>query len=516
MANARAIAPRGSTTLRNPRQRARDSMAIYLGSHTAAARAKQRAAATSVMAGLGLTVFKVIVGLATGSLGILAEAAHSGLDLVAALMTFFAVRLSDRPADPSHPYGHGKVENLSAFIEAGLLLLTAVWVGYEAISRLLISAVHVDASAWAFTVMLVSIVTDIGRSRALRKAASEHRSQALEADALHFSTDIWSSLVVLLGLAAVRIGDWTGWGGPWERADAFGALGVCGVVLFVGGRMVRATVDALLDRAPEALVDRITVATRSVPGVIGCSPPRIRRVGNKLFADLVVQISRTETFPSAHAVTEAVEDAVRAAAPEGEIDLVLQMEPATARDEHPDDTIRYLAREQGLRVHDVRVLQVGTGALEADVHVEVDPDLSLSRSHARVEHLEETALAAVPGLRALNTHLEVLAPGLERRRDITGAKPEIVDHVRLTTERLVVSGACHDVRVYDHLPSPDQPGIDRISGSQAIHDLVLHVAFPGNLGIPAVHEQSEDIERALRATMPGLNHVLIHAEPQDA
>jgi cation diffusion facilitator family transporter len=463
-----------------------------------------------------LTVLKLIVGLATGSLGILAEAAHSGLDLVAALMTLFAVRLSDRPADRSHPYGHGKVENLSAFLEAGLLLLTALWVGYEAINRLLVHAVHVDASVWAFAVVAVSIAIDVGRSRALRKAAREHHSQALEADALHFSTDIWSSLVVLLGLLAVRIGDWTGWGGPWEKADAIGALGVCAVVLFVGGRMVRDTIDALLDRAPEALADRIAVAARSVPGVVASSRPRLRRVGNKLFADLVVQIPRTETFPGAHAVTEGVEQAVRAAIPDAELDLVVHMEPAVAPDEHPDDTIRYLARAEGLRVHDVRVVQVATGALEADVHVEVDPDLSLDQSHAQAEHLEETARAVVPGLRALNTHLEVLAPAVERRKEVTAAHPEIVDQVRKIADALVQPGACHLVRVYEHPLSGDQPVLEHAPIADAGFDLVLHVSFPGDLAMPMVHERSEDIERALRAALPGLNHVLIHAEPQDA
>jgi cation diffusion facilitator family transporter len=489
-------------------------MATHLDSRTVSAKAKQGAATASVLAGFGLTAFKLIIGLATGSLGILAEAAHSGLDLVAALMTLFAVRLSDRPADRSHPYGHGKVENLSAFVEAGLLLLTAVWVGYEAITRLLVRAVHVDASAWAFAIMIVSIAIDVGRSRALRKAARLHHSQALEADALHFSTDIWSSLVVLLGLAAVRIGDWTGWGGPWERADAVGALGVCGVVIFVGARMIRDTVDALLDKAPEALADCIATAACAVPGVVACSPPRLRRVGNKLFADLVIEIPRTETFPGAHALTEAVERAVQAAVPDAEIDLVLQAEPTAAPGEHLDDTIRYLARAEGLRVHDVRVMQVGTGALEADVHVEVDPDLSLTGSHARVEHLEAAALATVPGLRALNTHLEVLAPALERRRDSTASHPEIVRHVYRIVEELVHPGAYRVVRVYDHLPSEGQPAHTGSPAVTPLYDLVLRVAFSGDLGIPMVHEQSEDLERALRAALPGLNHVLIHAEPQ--
>lgn len=478
-----------------------------------AARAKRAAALTSVFAGAGLTAAKVLIGVLTGSLGILAEAAHSGLDLVAALMTLLAVRLSDRPADASHPYGHGKVENLSAFLEAGLLLLTAIWVGYEALSRLVSHAVHVDASGWAFLVMGASIVTDIGRSRALRRAGREHHSQALEADALHFSTDIWSSAVVLAGLAAVRIGDRTGWSGPWEQADAIAALGVCVVVAFVGARLVKGTIDALLDRAPEALAAQIADAARTVPEVVTCGRPRLRRVGNKLFADLVVQIPRTVSFNGAHATTEAVERAVKGALPETEMDLVLHMEPVAAPDERADDTIRYLAREAGLRVHDVRVTQVGAW-LEADLHVEVDPALSLAGSHAQAERLEHTAQAAVPRLRSLNTHLEVLAPPVERRIDVTGRRADEVARVRTVADGLVNAGATHEVRIYESL---DQPGgaDGHYGGALARdHDLVLHVSFPGDLAMPEVHERSEQIERALRATLPDLSHVLIHAEPR--
>jgi len=164
---------------------------------------KREAALSSVVAALLLTGLKLAIGLLTGSLGILAEAAHSGLDLVAALVTFFAVRLSDRPPDEHHLYGYGKIENLSALIETLLLLITCVWIIYEAIQRLFFKSVEIEASIWAFAVMGISIVVDITRSRILYAAARKHKSQALEADALHFSTDIWSSSVVIVGLGLV-------------------------------------------------------------------------------------------------------------------------------------------------------------------------------------------------------------------------------------------------------------------------------------------------------------------------
>src|SRR5215467_7163482 len=166
-------------------------------------REKRAVAGNSVLAAIAITVLKIIVGITTGSLGILSEAAHSGLDLVAALVTFFSVRVSDKPADADHQYGHGKVENFSAFLETGLLLLTCVWIVYEAIKRLMVHNVEIEPSLAAFLVMFFSIAVDTWRSRALRRIASKYDSQALQADALHFSTDIWSSSVVIIGLALV-------------------------------------------------------------------------------------------------------------------------------------------------------------------------------------------------------------------------------------------------------------------------------------------------------------------------
>src|SRR5213080_289638 len=232
-----------------------------------AQREKKMVALSSVGAAIGLTSLKIIVALLTGSLGILAEAAHSGLDLVAALMTFFAVRVADRPADASHNYGHGKVENLSALLEAGLLLLTAIWVIYEATRRLLFHEGHIDASIWAFVVMFVSIGVDFVRSRALLRVAHKLGSQALEADALHFSTDIWSSSVVIAGLFVVfltahfNLPSWLG------QADAVAALGVSGIVIWVSLQLLRETIDALLDRAPEEFATQIQNSIREVEGI---------------------------------------------------------------------------------------------------------------------------------------------------------------------------------------------------------------------------------------------------------
>ena len=253
-------------------------MAAPVHDPAVAEREKNLVALTSVGAAVLLTSMKVVVGLATGSIGILSEAAHSGIDLIAALMTFWAVRASSKPPDSDHLYGHGKIENFSALFETGLLLATCVWIAYEASKRLVFGGGHVEATVWSFVVMAISIGVDLSRSRALASVARRHRSQALEADALHFSTDVWSSTVVILGLLGVWFSQRTGL--AWlARADSVAALGVACIAALVSVRLGRKAVDDLLDAAPSGLLERIARAAADVEEVVGVSQVRVRRSG---------------------------------------------------------------------------------------------------------------------------------------------------------------------------------------------------------------------------------------------
>jgi len=279
---------------------------------------KQSAALSSLVAAVGLTAFKIVVGVWTGSLGILAEAAHSGLDLVAAGLTFLAVRLSGRPADRDHLYGHGKIENLSALAETLLLLLTCVWIVWEAIHRLRTHEAQVQVTVWSLAVMLTSIAIDLSRSRMLARMAKKYHSQALEADALHFRTDVWSSAVVIVGLGSVKSGLW--WG------DAIAALGVSAVVVWVSVQLGRRTVDALLDKAPEGMEERIAGAVAAVPGVRDCHQVRVRYSGPVLFIDLHVLVDGGQTLAEAHRLTETIEEVIREIAPQA--DVTVHPEPA--------------------------------------------------------------------------------------------------------------------------------------------------------------------------------------------
>jgi cation diffusion facilitator family transporter len=291
---------------------------------------KSNAALSSVVAAIGLTSFKIVVGILTGSLGILAEAAHSGLDLVAALVTFLAVRLSSKPPDKEHPYGHGKIENLSALFETLLLLITCVWIIYEAINRLFFHPVEVETSIWSFIVMATSIVIDFTRSRVLARAAKKHHSMALEADALHFSTDIWSSSVVILGLVLLSIGKAFPAFSFLRHADAVAALGVALIVVYVSLQLGIRTAQALLDTAPDGLTDVIHHAVETIPGVKNCHNIRLRHSGPYTFVDVHILVDGDQSLREAHELTEKVEAIIEKLAPGA--DVTVHPEPIN---EHP-------------------------------------------------------------------------------------------------------------------------------------------------------------------------------------
>ena len=285
----------------------------------AAQQEKHSAAVTSVIAAFFQTGMKLVVGLLTGSIGILAEAAHSGFDLVAVVFTLFAVRLSNKPADSHHRYGHGKIENLSALFETILLLLTCAFILYEAIERLFFREIRIDASIWAFAVMIVSIAIDISRSRMLERAAKKFNSQSLEADAVHFSTDIWSSSVVLLGLVFVRLSELSPRLAFLHKADAVAAVGVAVIVIYISVQLGKRSLYALLDRAPAGMVQQVQATIMELPGIDDCHRVRVRPSGPGYFIDVHVIVDGRQSLDEAHALTEQIEAAVRGVVPGADV-----------------------------------------------------------------------------------------------------------------------------------------------------------------------------------------------------
>jgi cation diffusion facilitator family transporter len=461
-------------------------------------REKNFVAASSVAAAIFLTTFKTIVGLATGSLGILAEAAHSGLDLVAALITLFAVRLSDRPADQTHPYGHGKVENLSALVETLLLLVTCIWIIYEAINRLFFHAVHVEPSFWAFLIMCMSIVIDLTRSRALYRVAKKYASQALEADALHFSTDIWSSSVVIIGLTLVLIGDLTGQTTLLAKSDALAALVVALIVIYVSMKLGQRTIDALLDRAPEGLAQEIAKAASSPQDVVEVTRIRVRQVGNQTFVDLRISVPRHLSFEESHAVTREVQNSVRAIVPNA--DVVVHAIPVAENEGVMEKVIAIAARGH-YAVHHITTHWTKRG-MWIDLDLEVDPDTTFERAHAMATDLEmrlRTHLASVQRIADVNVHVEPRDPALVQGVEV----------------------APRDARQYTERIEAIQRSVPHTRGVQDIElqqlnaqvYLSFHLLIDRDQTVTEVHRIAEEVENRLRRDLPQLGRVVIHTEP---
>ncbi|MEW6758271.1 MAG: cation-efflux pump [Acidobacteriota bacterium] len=372
--------------------------------------AKRRVAISSVAAACLLTGAKLGVGLWTGSLGILSEAAHSALDLLAAGLTWWAVTVSDRPADRDHPYGHEKIENLSALLETLLLLVTCVWIVYEAVARLYFKTVEVEVNAWSFGVVLLAIAVDVSRSRALSRVARETRSKALEADALHFSSDILSSLVVLGGLAFTLMG--------YPQADAIAAIGVSLFVVWISIRLGMRSVDALTDRVPGDHVGRVARAAQSVPGVARAYDVRVREAGARHFVDLKVGLDPGMPLETAHGVTEAVERAVQGAL--SRADVLVHAEPEGTPLSVEEATRRIREAVQGIPEVagcSEAVLLKSREGTHAVLTVSLPGSLSFAEAHAAADRIEQEVRQAIAGPVSVTVHAE---PADAVRRDPEG------------------------------------------------------------------------------------------------
>ncbi len=455
---------------------------------------KKGVALNSVYAAVFITLFKVIVGFSTGSLGILSEAAHSGLDLIAAVITLFSVRISDKPADAEHQYGHGKYENFSAFIETGLLLLTCFWIVYEAIKRLFFHSVEIRPSVWAFVVMLLSIVIDAWRSRRLQRIATKYKTQALQADALHFSTDIWSSSVVIGGLILVSIAE--KYQVRWLlRADPLAALAVAVIVVWVSWRLARQTIDALLDAAPSEVRAQILGEVAAVDGVLEIERARIRRAGNKYFADLNIALSRDVTFQRSGQVVDAVADAVKRALPDA--DVVVTPIPRARREENIFDRIRGVASRNNWYVHDISIQDVD-GKLHLEQHVELNERLTMKEAHDQVTRIEAEMRNEVPEITSILTHIESEPATIEH-------SDRVVEDLNLEKKLLRIAAEVPEILDMHEII------VKRVGGRLYVS---CHCTFDDTMPLARVHEVQTDLEIRFKHAYPGFFRVLIHPEPK--
>ena len=451
---------------------------------------KERVALGSIVASGGLTIAKGVVGMLTGSLAILSEAAHSLIDLGATIMTYFSVRISGKPADEEHHYGHGKVESVTALAETALLFVLSGVVIWEATNRLLSDHGHaVEATIAAFAVIAASVVVDFFRARLLYRVAHETASEALEADALHFGSDMWSSLAVLVGLGGVAFGF------PW--ADSAAAVIVALLVCLAGWRLGRRTIDTLTDTAPAGAADAIRSAADSVPGMVAVERVRARPVGDKLFVEVVAAVSRTLPLDRVETLKAHVAEAIRAKMPRSEV--IVTIAPRALDNETVQERVMVIARNQALAVHHVTVHDIH-GKRSVSLDLEVDRKLALGSAHDIADKLEAALRDELGPAVEVETHIEPLQPPEAAGRE---APPERVRAVQMTLAEVAAEGGVirdvHDVRVRE----TDEGEI-----------VNFHCRVDPALSVQAVHEKVDEVERALRRRSPTIKRVIGHAEPQ--
>jgi cation diffusion facilitator family transporter len=452
---------------------------------------KTSVAAISIFASAGMAAAKFAVGIAIGSLALISEALHSSVDVIATVITWLVVRVSDAPADDEHHYGHGKFESLSALGVIALLYVLAGGILVESWSRLSEGAPPPTFSAIAFVVLLVDIAVNFWRARALHRTARETRSQALAADALHFASDVLGSIAVIAGLVL------TGLGFAW--GDSVAAIAVAVMISILGLRLGRSTIETLLDRAPEGASEKATAAIRSVPGVVGVERVRVRMVGPTHFIDAIAKVPRTYPIDRVEAIKKNAQAAVTEAL--GDADLTFTAVPVVRDNESVRERIMVIARNSGLAVHHVTVHDLG-GKLTVSIDLEVDGEMELTAAHDIAHELERSIREDFGEDVEVDTHIEPLEPELPHGTD---AAPERVEAIKAALTRFAGDGgAIHDIHNV------------RVRDTDAGEIVNFHCRAAPSMSVIKVHENVDEIERALRRAFPSIKRVISHAEPPHA
>jgi cation diffusion facilitator family transporter len=476
--------------------------------------AKRSAALFSVFAAAIVTMLKLLTGLLTGSLGMLSEAAHSAVDLIASMITLFSIHVAERPADEDHNYGHGKVESLSAFVETFIMLGSCIWIVTEAIHRIVFHHhLALRPSLWPFSVLLFSIGVDFTRSRTLGRIAREHRSDALAADSVHFGTDMWASLAVMLGLAATFAGE--RYSLPWlEYADPVAAMVVSAVILHVSWRLARQTVDALLDATPttdptsdtpqtkDQLRNNLIHDLRAIPGVMSVDRLRTRRSGSNYFADVTLGMPRNLTFQRSEQLTMAATEAVQRHLPGA--DVVVHTVPTASVAESVHDRIRAVAARRNLGIHEIGVQYVD-GGLHVEQHLEVDETMPLRQAHELVTELEAEMRREVPAITSILTHIESEPATIERPASLERDR-ELEVRLRRVAEAFPEILDIHEVFV-------TRSRSRSANGTGEHIQVSCHCTLPDDLPMARVHAVITALEGAFKLDAPEVDRLLIHPEP---
>ncbi len=449
---------------------------------------KQNVALASMLASAALAATKLVAGLMTGSLGILSEALHSVLDFGATTVTWLAVGVSDLPPDEEHHFGHAKVESVAALVETALLFATTGWIVYEAVMRLAGESGHLNVTWWAMAIIAASVVIDFNRARVLSRTAKKTSSEALEADALHFSSDMWSSVVVLAGLGA----SWAGF--TW--ADPVAALAVAAFVSLAGWRLGRRTLATLLDAAPEGTSAAIRHIAEDAHGVLAVRQLRVRPAGATLFVDAHIAVARTLPFDTVTRIKEAFVGAVRERFPSA--DVTVSTIPVELDDETIADKVMLMAGRRGLAVHHLTVQHVGE-RLSVAFDLEVDGHLPLSEAHEIATALEDGIAAELGSDVEVESHIEPLQTDTVSGRDASDAlTSRIAAQLAAAAEPDAILTEIHNVRVRET--------------DEGLY-VTFHCRVPGKETVRKVHEAVDALEVRLKRDQKGVQRVIAHAEP---
>lgn len=459
---------------------------------------KSFVALTSVLAAIFLTSIKLIIGLMTNSLGIISEAIHSGMDLFAAIVTFFAVRKASISPDEKHQFGHGKIENFSALVETFILALSSVWITYEAIRRI-DEGTHVNVNILAFAVIILSIVIDYSRSRALYKTAKKYNSQALEADALHFSSDIWSSFVVLIGLFLVYLAN--EYDHPLlRRADPISAIFVAIIIGIVTFRLGMRTVDVLLDAAPEGVQADLIPLIEQTPGVTRVKRVRTRSSGGFTFVDVIVEIPANKNAFQAHRIASEVEKAILSR--EDKADIIVHVEPAL---DEPDDRLpsqlrTLIGHHPAIKgIHSIRIHRIAGGGIYIDLHVEFPDDMLIEEAHKITNLFEDACQEEIPELLEITVHIEDHTTEQLDAKDVTADFPKLIAIAKSCSGEFNAVKDCHHIviRRYDEDLS-----------------MSLHCRVTEDVSVAESHLLAEKLEKRIRSRVTQyLSDIIVHIEP---
>jgi cation diffusion facilitator family transporter len=444
-------------------------------------------ALVSVFIGVALVLGKLVVGVLTGSLGILSEAVHSILDLVASGFTLFAVRTARKPADTEHPYGHGRAETLAAFGEGVLLLITAAGIAFEAVRRLSLGGGTVNPAAYAFALLIATLVIESGRAAVLSRVGRAAESEALQADATNRLSDVLATVGVLAGLIGVRMG--------FVWADSVAALLVAGIIARAAGLMAWRSGDILIDRAPAGAEKEVRAAIQSVPGVREVRSVRVRRSGPKLLAEASIATARMLSLEAAGAMVDEVKQIARRTLPELELTVVVEGQT------RPADLVERIhaaaARNGGVRdLHNVTVERESDGSLHLTMHAKLPGEMSLANASLASAELERTLRAELPDATRVDIHLEPMEPHVVLGEDVTGRRAQLVARMREVVVSHPEVRRCVDVELSDRH-----------------HRIYAHVVveLDGRVSLEHAHQIESELEGQIRRALPEVHEVVVRA-----